>query len=68
MFVQNGSERSPRRSKIRYLYINLKFGQPFFQNYPTFPLELRVEALDLQNSFIQHFSHFGLRAVHTALP
>ena len=30
----------------RYLYINLKFGQPFLSHYPIFPLDLRVEALD----------------------
>ena len=64
IFVGDGFLHDPKR----YLYINLKFGQPFFQNYPTFPLDLRVEALDLQNSFIQQFSHLGLRAVQTALP
>ena len=63
-FVGDGFLHVPKR----YLYINLKFGIPFYPYKPTYILDLRVEALDLQNSFIQHFSHFGLRAVHTALP
>ena len=29
----------------RYLYINLKFGLQFSPNKPTFPLDLRAEAL-----------------------
>ena len=28
----------------RYLYINLKFGQPFYPNNPIFPLELPAAA------------------------
>lgn len=31
---------------IRYQYINLKFGQPFYSHKPTFELDLPVEALD----------------------
>ena len=40
---------------IRYRFINLKFGHPFFHNYPTFPLVLRVEALDYFPAFGKSF-------------
>ena len=43
-FVQNRSERRPRRSQKRYRYINLKFGQPFYPNNPIFSLELPAAA------------------------
>ena len=43
-FVQNRSERRPRRSQKRYLYINLKFGQPLYPTNPTFPLDLPAAA------------------------
>ena len=41
-FVGDGFLHVPKR----HLYINLKFGHPFFQNNPIFPLDLPVEALD----------------------
>ena len=41
-FVGDGFLHVPKR----YLYINLKFGQPFYPNNPIFPLDLPVEALD----------------------
>ena len=40
------ARRVPTSKNKRYLYINLKFGQPFYPNKPTFPLDLLVEALD----------------------
>ena len=39
--VGDGFPDVPKRN----LYINLKFGQPFFQNNPNFPLDLPTEAL-----------------------
>ena len=39
--VGDGIPDVPKRN----LYINLKFGQPFFQYHPTFPLDLPAEAL-----------------------
>ena len=40
-FVGDGFLHVPKR----HLYINLKFGHPFFQNNPILPLDLRAEAL-----------------------